>query len=146
MLPLALWFGLIFLIAWFAPRLFVALMKGSAFIFGSFLLLLLLNWLNHGNSGSSRSSWDRKNAAWVMAQQFVKDRLKSPSSASFGSALGDYQDPDRVVSDLGGGEFRIRAWVEAQNSFGATIRTTFVCELEDTGAGNWRCTSLQMSE
>ncbi len=92
------------------------------------------------------STSERKIDAWVMAQQVVRDRLKSPSSASFGSMFGDYQNPEQVVSDLGGGKYCVRAWVEAQNSFGATVRTQFVCDLERASTGSWRSTSLQMAE
>ncbi len=116
-----------------------------AIFFGIAIVKTMLG-IDGGNSGSSGSSQDRKISAWVMAQQFVKDKLKSPSSANFGSVFGDDQDPNRVVSDLGDGKFRVQAWVDAQNAFGGTVRTPFKCELEDTGGGNWRRTSLQMSE
>lgn len=120
----------------------------------STLALLLMLALAAGStdssgtgSGSGSGSTSSKNIAWVMAQQFVEDKLKSPSTASFGGVFsGDYQDPDSVVSDLGGGKYRVRAWVDSQNSFGATIRTRFVCELEDRGGGSWRCTSLVFDE
>lgn len=111
----------------------------------SILALLLMLALAAGSTdssgtGSGSGSTSSKNIdAWVMAQQFVEDKLKSPSTASFGGVFsGDYQDPDSVVSDLGGGKYRVRAWVDSQNSFGATIRTRFVCELEDRGGGSWR--------
>lgn len=87
-----------------------------------------------------------KIGAWVMAQQFVEEKLKSPSSASFGGVFDDYQDPDNVVSYLGNGKYRIAAWVDSQNSFGAQIRTHFVCELQDMGNEKWRCTSLTFDE
>jgi hypothetical protein len=100
----------------------------------------------NGGGGSSSSTTPGKIDAWVMAQQFVEDKLKSPSTADFGSAFGDYQDPDEVVTDLGGGKFRVRGWVDAQNAFGATIRNHFMCELEYVGNDRWRCTSLQFTE
>lgn len=82
-----------------------------------------------------------------MAQQFVNDRLKSPSTASYGGIFsGDYQDADSVVTNLGGGKYRVVAWVDSQNAFGATIRTHFVCELEYVGSDKWRCTSLVFDE
>ena len=77
-----------------------------------------------------------------MTQQFVKDNLKSPSSADFGGVFGDYQDPYQIVTDLGEGKFRVQAWVDAQNSFGAKIRNRFVCELEYVGNNRWRMTNL----
>lgn len=81
-----------------------------------------------------------------MAQQFVKDNLKSPSTADFGGVFSDYQDPDQVVTVLGDGKFRVRAWVDAQNAFGATIRNRFVCVLEYVGNDRWRRTHLEFSQ
>ena len=84
--------------------------------------------------------------AWVMAQQFVKGKLRSPSSANFGRLFGDSQNSEDVVTYLGDGKYRVRAWVDAQNSFGAQIRKRFICELEDIGNGKWRMTLLTFVE
>lgn len=81
-----------------------------------------------------------------MAQQFVKENLKSPSTADFGGVFSDYQDPDKVVTALGGDKFRVRAWVDAQNAFGGTIRNHFVCELEYVGNDRWRMTHLEFTQ
>ena len=120
--------------------------------FASSFVILALTFLAFGSTdsenggGSSSSSAPDKISAWVMAQQFVKDNLKSPSSADFGSVFGDYQKPDNVVTDLGGGKFQVNAWVDAQNSFGAKIRTRFVCELQYVGNDRWKLTSFAFLE
>ena len=96
--------------------------------------------------GNSSDSPD-KIEAWVVAQQFVEGELRSPGSADYGSVWGgDYQDPDVVVTDLGNDEFRVSAWVDAENAFGAKIRSYFVCELKYIGDDRWRCTSLTFLE
>ncbi|MEL0120915.1 MAG: hypothetical protein VXB01_18420, partial [Opitutae bacterium] len=108
------------------------------------LILLIMLTLAVGSSDSNETgsdSNDDKISAWVMAKDFVKERLKSPSTADFGGVFSDYQDPDSVVTVLGGGKYVVRAWVDSQNGFGATIRTRFVCKLEDMGNDRWRCTS-----
>lgn len=119
----------------------------------SLCVLLLLTGLAFGSSessgppsrrsGSAPTEEPDKIEAWVMAQQFVRNNMKSPGSADFGSAFGGYQDPDRVVTEASAGKFRVRAWVDAENSFGAKIRTHFICELEHTGNGQWRLIDLQ---
>ena len=87
----------------------------------------------------SSSAYPTKLDVWVMAQQFVEKKLKSPSTASYGHILrGEHQDPDSVVTALGGGKYRVRGWVDSQNSFGAEIRTNFTCELEHRGGKSWR--------
>jgi hypothetical protein len=118
------------------------------------LVVLVLVALAIGSSGSKGSSSSTPEAtraptkisAWVMAQQFVKDRLKSPGSADFGGVFSDYQSPDEVVTDLGGGSFRVRAWVDSQNVFGAKLRTRFLCELKFVGNDRWQLTSLEFLE
>lgn len=74
---------------------------------------------------------DDKIEAWTMAEQFVTDMVKSPSTADFGSVFGEYQDPRECVEALGDGEYRVTGWVDAQNGFGATVRTDFVLTLRN---------------
>jgi hypothetical protein len=107
------------------------------------LVALVVQVALMGQPGKSDS---HKIDAWVMAQQLVKDRLKAPSSADFGGIFSDYQEPETVVADLGSGRFRVVAWVDAQNSFGARTRNHFVCDLQFTGKDNWRCTRLVFDE
>lgn len=125
--------------------------SGSILLFVIFCLYLAGGDSSSGPSGSGGYSSDKEVGAWIAAQGFVSDRLKSPSSADFGSGLGyalsdDYQSSDTVVTNLGGGRYRIDAWVEAQNGFGATIRTPFSCEVQETGAGHFQCNELYISE
>jgi hypothetical protein len=78
-----------------------------------------------------------KIAAWTMAQMFVKDHLKSPGSADFGSLLKEYQSPNERVEDLGDGKYRVTGWVDAQNAFGAKIRNRFGVTVQYTGDSKW---------
>jgi hypothetical protein len=80
-----------------------------------------------------------KIGAWVMAQEFVKRRLKAPGTADFGSVFKDYQNPDHVVTDLGSGKYKVRGWVDSQNGFGATVRSDFALTLHYEGGpeGTW---------
>ena len=50
------------------------------------------------------------------AQQFVRQGLKSPSTAEF--PVLPYE-----AGDLGGGRYRIVSYVDSQNSFGAMLRS-----------------------
>jgi len=52
---------------------------------------------------------------YIQAQEFVKQTLKSPSTAKF-PAL-----PYEIV-DLGDSFYKVSSYVDSQNSFGATIR------------------------
>ena len=82
---------------------------------------------------------DKTIEAWTMAETFVAKLLKSPSTASFGSVFGEYQDPRECVRSLGKGIYQVTGWVDSQNGFGATVRTHFIVNVKDKGdaAGTW---------
>ncbi|MCL4295722.1 MAG: hypothetical protein KJ077_08345 [Anaerolineae bacterium] len=88
--------------------------------------------------------------AEVMCKDFVRDNLKSPSSADFG---GLFDDRDKAMfleaeqaSQFGVDTSKLRnsgVWVvagevDAENSFGAMIRSKYTCILDYDKAGqNW---------
>ncbi|EKE79448.1 hypothetical protein A10D4_12809 [Idiomarina xiamenensis 10-D-4] len=62
-----------------------------------------------------------KSMAYVMGQHFIEKRLKAPSTADF-----PWMSSDGVyVSVMGNCEFHVRGFVDAQNGFGAMIRTNY---------------------
>lgn len=81
---------------------------------------------NDVNTGSS--------GAYFACQDFVKERLKSPSTAKF--PLDLYTAVTRV-----GTTYVVKSYVDADNSFGAPIRSSYVCEVQNSG-GTWTLLSL----
>lgn len=77
-------------------------------------------------------------AAFVMSEGFVKDRLKSPSSAKF----QPYSASN--VRDLGNGVYEVTGYVDAQNSFGAMIRNRYYCKLRYAGGDRWVAESVEV--
>ena len=71
----------------------------------------------------------------VMAQDYVDDRLKAPRTAEF-------ERPR--IEHLGGGQFVVTGYVDAENSFGAMIRNTYRVELSTTDGVNWRLGDLRL--
>ncbi len=59
------------------------------------------------------------------AQDFVKEKLVSPSSAVFPSS----QDSSVKMSYIGNCTHKINSYVESENRFGATLRTPFSAEI-----------------
>jgi hypothetical protein len=93
-----------------------------------------------GDSGQPEvGEGPRWSGAWVVCEDFVRQRLRAPSTAEFPSA---WSDNSRFVTDLGGGKFRVSAYVDAQNGFGAQIRNNFVCTVQWTGGSNYRLENL----
>lgn len=79
--------------------------------------------------------------AFVMSQTFVKRALKAPSTAEFPWIT------DEMVSisqrpDCG---FRVIAWVDAQNGFGAQIRTRYRTDLKYVDASEaWQLVDIEI--
>lgn len=75
--------------------------------------------------------------AWTACQGWVKNRLRSPSTADFPSLYSD------KVTALSDSVYVVRAYVDAQNGFGATVRTNFVC-MTATDGDSWRLREIAM--
>lgn len=94
-----------------------------------------VNKSSHSNQGSNTNSYSGSSArhtdseAFSCAKAIVKSRLKSPSTAKFCWIT------DATIKHLGNGEYMVTGWVEAQNSFGATLRQTFVVVYTATESG-----------
>jgi hypothetical protein len=76
----------------------------------------------------------------TMAQDFVKARLKSPSSASFPWSFDKYQ-----VTEGQDGHWSVSGYVDATNSFNAHVRTRWSVEMTASGS-NWELVSINISE
>lgn len=73
-----------------------------------------------------------------LAEQFVKDRLKAPSTAKFQSC------EDRSVS--GAGPYTVRGWVDSENSFGAMLRSNYSVTLTAIGDDRYRASDISLTE
>ena len=97
--------------------------------------LIGLGWVAAGPSDPYQ---DDVREAWAIVQQFVKKRLKSPSSADFPP------EGHRHVIPIDGNSYQVDSYVDAQNAFGVMIRTPFVGEVVRRMDGGWRLESLRI--
>lgn len=65
--------------------------------------------------------------ASLACQEFVKDRLRAPSTAEFSNMSATAEDD---------GIWRVTGRVEAQNPLGVPLRSAFTCVVEHNG-GDW---------
>ena len=79
---------------------------------------------------------DLKVDAVLMAQKFMKNRLKAPATAEFQSFT------DAEVNSFPGDEFKVSTYVDAQNAFGAKIRTKYIAHLKYIGDDKWTLVEL----
>ncbi len=78
-------------------------------------------------------------AACSHAQDFVRDRLVSPSTAKFQINCFWDQGAAREAS----GDWSAIGTVDSQNSFGAMVRSTYVVELSNA-SGSWQLVGITM--
>ena len=92
-------------------------MRQLHFFTGVYLLL------GCNSSPTSNTTKTLKDYAYVISTNYVKDYLKTPSSADF-----DYFTANPDVS-LTNGVYTIRYHFQATNSFGAKIQSNYICDL-----------------
>jgi hypothetical protein len=61
--------------------------------------------------------------AFIQCKNLVRDRLKAPSTAKFPLI-------ERTVTKTSDGDYQVLSYVDAQNSFGAQIRSNYVCTIK----------------
>lgn len=90
------------------------------------VVLLIIGWVNTTFfHGSDPTADDRQSAAVEACRESVRAQLKSPGSASFSGE--QYRETNDVYS--------ITGQVDAENSFGASLRSDFTCVAEPVGDG-----------
>lgn len=116
-------------------------------IIGIFTICIICSCIAFMSSGGDGKK-DYATMAYIQCTLHVENRLKSPSTADFpGSSSSNIQD-------LGNNVFGVWSYVDAQNSFGATIRNNFYCKIQYTGGTegddlnslNWKLLQLDISE
>jgi hypothetical protein len=75
-----------------------------------------------GCGGGGVSSGD----ALVACRNAIEDQLQSPSSADFNTL-------DTTIEDRDNGGYRITGVVDADNAFGASVRSDFSCTIGPSG-------------
>jgi hypothetical protein len=82
-------------------------------------------------------------AALVMAEDFVKDRLKAPATARFPG----WTEDQPVVTGYGNCKYEVNGWVDSQNGFGALLRSNWRVQLKpalEDGKEMWYLTSINI--
>lgn len=72
--------------------------------------------------------------AYAACKIFVTERLKAPATAQF----PEFEDVSWSPVQARDGRYKIQAWVDAQNSFGALLREKFTCFADKLDDGRWK--------
>lgn len=87
--------------------------------------------------GTSNNPGPDKYLAYGVAEDEVKARLKSPSTADF-----PIMDIENHTTKIDSVTFKINSYVDSQNGFGATIRSNWGCTIEFTAKNKYRVSNL----
>lgn len=98
------------------------------------------------SSSSGEPSADSlKYGAFDVCTSFVKDRLKAPSTADFPNPYSRGSDVSMIpVTYEQKPGYVVRSHVDAQNGFGAQIRSDFACTVTHEGGERWRLVNLDL--
>lgn len=99
--------------------------------------LLFTTCSDDSSSSSDSDKWD----ALDLAEKHLKNNyLKAPATAEFKHVPLD--EISRVVQKTGKDRYRVKSYVDAQNSFGATVRTNFTIDIYKKN-GSWYAENLR---
>jgi hypothetical protein len=101
---------------------------------------LVLKITDFPNPSPSPAFYERDDSgqAWEQAKNAVKARLKAPSTAIFPSFR------DIQVEKIGTVTYEIYGYVDAQNAFGAMIRTNFFVSVSQVQNNKWKINSVDI--
>ena len=84
----------------------------------------------------------QETTAFVMCQDPVRGQLRAPSTAEFPYTTA----PGVSVAHLGDGVYKVNAFVDAQNGFGAMLRTSWTCEIAENSNQTWSLRELKLEK
>jgi hypothetical protein len=108
---------------------------GCLSLIGLFAVLILIAVMGDDDNEGGTSG---PALARAMCEGFVEKQLRAPSTAGFSGVL------DTTVAPSGPSAYRVSGYVDAENGFGAQIRTDYVCEVREDG-DTWTLLDLQTS-
>ncbi|MCW8811019.1 MAG: hypothetical protein OQJ93_01955 [Ignavibacteriaceae bacterium] len=113
-------------------------------IVGSIVLIAILSTVIDSNDSNSPDNFNTPRNAFYISKQFVEDKLKAPSTAEFPY----YNDRNVSVIKVNGttNQYIVKGYVDSQNSFGAMIRTRYICTVRHKYDSTWELVDLQFLE
>lgn len=105
---------------------------------GVVVLIASSIWFFGVRESQSKACGD-ETMAYVMSQRAAAKQLRSPGTAEFALM------PEAKSVRTGTCKFAISSWVDAQNGFGATVRTHYVADMEYLpDSKTWRALDVKL--
>ena len=96
---------------------------------------VIIRTLTSGGTGGKKDTGPTDLGASIICRKFMKESLKSPTTAKFPTTREDDVESSGI-------KYSVISYVDAENSFGAMIRTYFLCDITYVGGDRWRLDSL----
>ena len=110
---------------------------------GCLIPVIILVWLLSSCEWKSKTACESDIEAFVIAQDFVKRQLRSPSTASFPRITEPGVKSTKTTLADGRCGFKVQLYVDAQNAFGGTVRQSFdVTVAPDGNSGEWSLVAI----
>lgn len=104
------------------------------------LCVLAFAWCFGGDASEPRPAHNSVSAL-AACQQFVRARLRAPSTAKFPAVRSS-----DVATHQGGGRYVVSSYVDASNAFGAQIRNSYRCEtVYEPASDSWRAINVTIT-
>lgn len=99
----------------------------ALFVLGMFGLMIWLAvaWNRSFDKRAEPCSGADRSGAYAAAQQLITRRLAAPATAVYPSIIGEGVRVDEIAPC----RFRVQTYVDAQNGFGALVRTPYTLDL-----------------
>jgi hypothetical protein len=116
-------------------------------VLGALMAVLCLGYLIFGGSSTKKEHQKTDDcndsiAAFVYGNRFVEQRLKAPATAKFPYI----SDSGVSVRSSGNCTHTVTGYVDAQNSFGALIRSQYNVTVQYTNSSSsWRLVSIEIN-
>lgn len=104
-------------------------------------LIPVLGFILAGCGARDVTKGGQEVAAFVMCQDPVQNRLRAPSTAKFPTT----SDSGVRSVHAGDGRYLVDGYVDAQNGFGAMLRTTWACEIKENANQSWSLLNLTVN-
>lgn len=102
-------------------------------------IVVILGFFVYGVFIAFGGNTSNNSEVWVLAKHEVETNLKSPNSAKFPSMRSDQVRITEV-----GGKYIVKSYVDAENSFGASIRSNFTVTINKNSSGKYFVESISI--
>lgn len=101
-------------------------------------------WNNRGSDTATDTRCGDPDLAYVVGQRAVRRELLNPDGARFPRPSSSTNDVS--ITEIAPCTYRVRAWVDAQNAFGATLRRRFSLDMKyNPDSKTWTPSNLSIN-